>query len=211
MENTLINKKRGYILILITILVGLSYQLLPYVFSSDTVLEIVGAYFNVVIMFIVLLLLLKNEFLDWFKHFSFKWLLIGIPFLFIVGTLTGSLWSLIAGGHTENNINSVLTWGYVMRNIPFMLMGEELLSIAILYAAWKKLGWKFWQATLLCSVLFAVWHLTAYDYNLLQCLVTIIPSRLVLNYLFKKSNSVWVTWLVHVSFDMISFLPILLR
>lgn len=128
-------------------------------FLNVAVLEIVGMYFNVVIMFIVLLLLLKNEFLDWFKHFSFKWLLIGIPFLFIVGLLVGRLWSIMAGGHTGNSVENVLSWSYVIKHIPFMLMGEELLSIAVLYAAWKKLGWKFWQATLLCSVLFAVWHL----------------------------------------------------
>ncbi|MBC6315747.1 CPBP family intramembrane glutamic endopeptidase [Listeria grandensis] len=211
MENPLINRKKGYLIILIAIITGSLYQALPHFISSTVALESLGTYFNALIMFIVLFLLLKSEFLDWFKHFSFKWLIIGIPFLLIVGTLASSIWSLIAGGTTENSVNSVLSWEYVIKNVPFMLLGEELLSIGVLYAAWKKLGWQFWQASLLCAILFAVWHLSSYDYNLLQCLVTIIPSRLVLNYLFKKSNSIWVTWIVHITFDVISFLPLLLK
>ncbi|WP_430535104.1 type II CAAX endopeptidase family protein [Listeria rocourtiae] len=211
MGNSLVNKKQGYLIILSAILVGVAYQMLPLTMLQTDYLEIISAFFNGCIMLIVLYILLKAEFLDWFQHFSVKWLLIGIPFLVVVGTVAGSLWSAIAGGVTENDVNSVLSWGYVIKNVLFMLLGEELLSIGILYAAWKKLNWKFWQATLLCSILFALWHLPSYDYNLLQCLVTIIPSRMVLNYLFKKSNSIWVTWIVHIAFDLITFLPILLK
>lgn len=211
MGNSLVNKKQGYLIILSAILVGVAYQMLPLTMLQTDYLEIISAFFNGCIMLIVLYILLKAEFLDWFQHFSVKWLLIGIPFLVVVGTVAGSLWSAIVGGVTENDVNSVLSWGYVIKNVLFMLLGEELLSIGILYAAWKKLNWKFWQATLLCSILFALWHLPSYDYNLLQCLVTIIPSRMVLNYLFKKSNSIWVTWIVHIAFDLITFLPILLK
>ncbi|KGL46187.1 CPBP family intramembrane metalloprotease [Listeria sp. SHR_NRA_18] len=211
MNHSVEGQKQGYLVLLSAIVVGVAYQFLPFIFPQTSYLEVIGAFFNLTFMFILLYIILKEEFLDWFKHFSIKWILIGIPFLFIVGTLAGSLWSAVAGGMTSNDINSVLSWEYVMRNVPFMLLGEELLSIGILYAAWKKLNWKFWQATMLCSILFALWHLPAYDYNALQCLVTIIPSRLVLNYLFKKTNSIWVTWIVHIAFDVITFLPILLK
>ncbi|MBC1501274.1 CPBP family intramembrane metalloprotease [Listeria weihenstephanensis] len=211
MENSVKNKKQGYLIILSAIIVGVLYQLIPLVLPITSTTQVIASFFNVTLMFVILYVILKEEFLDWFKHFSFKWLLIGIPFLVVVGTVAGALWSAIAGGTTANDINSILTWDYVIKNIPFMLMGEELLSIAILYGAWKKLNWSFWQATLLCSVLFALWHLPSYDYNALQCLVTIIPSRLVLNYLFKKSNSIWVTWIVHIAFDLLTFLPILLK
>ncbi|MBC1604860.1 CPBP family intramembrane glutamic endopeptidase [Paenilisteria rocourtiae] len=211
MDNLSVNKKQGYLIILSAILVGVAYQMLPLTMLQTDYLEIISAFFNGSIMFVLLYILLKAEFLDWFQHFSIKWLLIGIPFLVVVGTVAGSLWSAIAGGVAENDVNSVLSWGYVIKNVLFMLLGEELLSIGILYAAWKKLNWKFWQATLLCSILFALWHLPSYDYNLLQCLVTIIPSRMVLNYLFKKSNSIWVTWIAHIAFDLIAFLPVLLK
>lgn len=108
--------------------------------------------------------------------------------LLVVGISAGALWSALSNVRAENSVNSVLSWSYVVTNVPFILLGEELLCISILYACWKKLGWEFWQATLYCSVLFALWDLPTYNYNLLQCLVTIIPSRLVLNFLFKKKR-----------------------
>lgn len=211
MYHSLSNKKQGVILILGAIITGLLYQSLPIVISDLTLLEILGTFFNAVIMGIIAYIMLKTEFFEWFMHFSSKWLLVGIPTLIIVGTVSSIFWATISGGHTANSINGVLSWSYVIKNIPFMLLGEELLSISILYGAWKKWNWEFWQATLLCSILFAVWHLFSYDFNLLQCLVTIIPSRLVLNYLFKKSNSIWVTLTAHIVFDVFAFLPILLK
>lgn len=205
------HKKQGYLLILGAIFVGVLYQLLPHLTTNTAFLQLVGTFFNVIIMGAFIYFILKNEFWDWFKHFSLKWTLIGIPLLIIVGTIAGTLWNALSGSHVENSVNAVLSWSYVIKNIPFMLLGEELLCISILYGAWKKLNLPFWQATLICSVLFAVWHLPAYGFNLLQCLVTIIPSRLVLNYLFKKTDSIWVTFIVHLSFDVFSFLPILLK
>ena len=119
---------------------------------------------------------------------------------------------MVSGGAlTENAINSMLTWKYVITHTPFMLMGEELLSITLLYALWKNLELKFWQASLICAVLFAFWHITSYGYNVLQILVTIVAPRLILNFAFKKSGSIWTIWAAHVAFDTISFLPLLLK
>lgn len=204
-------KKQGFSLAFGIILIGLLYQLLPIIFTVSPVLDFIAIFFNAVLAGILSYIILKDEFLEWFKHFSFKWILIGIPLLFLTSLLFGNLWQLISGATpTANAINDSLTWTYVMTHVPIMILGEELLSIPLLFSAWKKWNWKFWQASLFCSTLFALWHLTAYDFNLLQILVTIIPSRLVLNYLFKKTNSIWVTWLVHLAFDTLSFLPILL-
>lgn len=217
MDTTNDNRKQGFQLILSGILIGLAYEILTVLFnnldviSSSFLFSFSVALFNALFMGILAYLILKNEFFTWFKHFSVKWILIGIPLLFVISTLSGSVWSLISNTTASNSINSILSWGYIVKYIPFMLLGEELLSISILYGAWKKLNWRFWQASLLCAILFSVWHLTAYDFNLLQCLVTIIPARLMLNYLFKKTNSIWVTLIVHIAFDVISFLPILLK
>lgn len=217
MNNTEENKKQGIVLMGSGIVIGILYQLLivlstniEFSKSLSPFLTLFGSLFNAVAMGGVLYLTIGNEFMAWFKHFSLKWLLIGIPLLFATGTVMSLIWSALAGSVASNSINSVLSWSYIIRNVPVMLLGEELLSIGILYGAWKKLNWQFWQASLLCAVLFAAWHITAYDFNLLQCLVTIIPSRLVLNYLFKKSNSIWVTVIVHITFDVISFLFVLL-
>ncbi|MBC1725913.1 CPBP family intramembrane metalloprotease [Listeria seeligeri] len=212
MESPLNIKKQGYWLFSSAILIGILYQLLPHIISNMATLEFIGAYFNALFMGVIAYIILKAEFLDWFKHFSLKWLLIGAPLLIIISTIFSFIWAFISGqAAAENSINDVLSWSYVLQYIPFMLLGEELLSISLLYAAWKKWNWKFWQASLLCSLLFAAWHLSAYDYNLLQCIVTLAPARLFLNYLFKKSNSIWVTFLVHLIFDTFAFLPILLK
>lgn len=213
MKTTKTSNKQGMMLVISSIVIAAIYQFLPAIFKGLGItsgLQFVGAIFNAVLMGGSAYLILKDEFLEWFKHFSFKWLLIGIPLLLVVGIGAGSLWGMISNVRAENTVNSILSWSYVITHVPFMILGEELLCISILYAIWKKMGWDFWQATLICSVLFAVWHLPSYDYNLLQCLVTIIPSRLVLNYLFKKSDSIWVTFIVHLAFDIFSFLPILL-
>ncbi|WP_207695753.1 hypothetical protein DOK67_0001540 [Enterococcus sp. DIV0212c] len=204
-------KKQGYSLAFGVIFIGILYQLLPIIFTVSPVLDFFAIFFNAVLAGLLSYIILKDEFIDWFKHFSFKWLLIGIPLLFLTSLIFGNLWQLISGATpTANAINDSLTWTYVVTHVPIMILGEELLSIPLLYSAWRKWNWKFWQASLFCSTLFALWHLTAYDFNVLQILVTIIPSRLVLNYLFKKTDSIWVTWLVHLAFDTLSFLPVLL-
>ncbi|EAD7213962.1 CPBP family intramembrane metalloprotease [Listeria monocytogenes] len=211
MENTSNFKKQGYWLFSSAIIIGVLFLLLPHIISNIGVLEFIGAFFNALCMGVIAFIILKAEFLDWFKHFSFKWILIGAPALIIISSIFNIAWAYFAGSTTENGINSVLTWSYVFTSIPFMLLGEELLSISLLYAAWKKWNWKFWQASLLCSLLFATWHLTSYDFNFLQCIITLAPARLILNYLFKKTNSIWVTFIVHFIFDFIAFLPVLLK
>lgn len=210
MENSK-SKKLNFILIVGIIVVALCFQLLSKLPISFKILDPISVVFNAVLVGGLSLFILKDELLEWFKHFSLKWIIIGIPVLVVVSLLSGNAWKIISGSQPiANDINSILTWSYVWSHVPFLLIGEELLCIPFLYTLWKKIGIKFWQASLLCAVLFAVWHLPSYGFNLLQVLVTIIPARLFLNYLFKKTDSIWVTWIVHVSFDIISFLPILL-
>ncbi|MBC6296935.1 CPBP family intramembrane metalloprotease [Listeria sp. FSL L7-1517] len=211
MENTLSDKKQGYWLFFSAIIIGILFLLLPHIISNIEMLTFIGAIFNALCMGIVAFIILKATFLDWFKHFSFKWILIGAPAIFIISSIFNYLWAYFAGATIENSINSVLTWSYVFTTIPFMILGEELISISLLFAAWKKWNWKFWQASLLTSFLFATWHLTSYDFNFLQCIITLVPARLILNYLFKKTNSIWVTFIVHFIFDLLAFLPILIQ
>lgn len=213
MNKTMNSKQQGLLLILSAIVIGIAYQLLsllPLQQLNQTFVGILGAGFNFVLMFVALYLIINHEFLDWFKHFSFKWGLIGIPIMIVLGVISSFISISIYGSQTTNSINDILSWNYIFTSIPFMLMGEEFLSLAILYGAWKKLKLPFWQASLLCAFLFAVWHLPAYSFNFVQVLITIIPVRMLLNYLFKKSKSIWVTWLVHFAFDFFSFLSVLL-
>lgn len=126
MENSVKNKKQGYLIILSAIIVGILYQLIPLVLPITSTTQVIASFFNVTLMFVILYVILKEEFLDWFKHFSFKWLLIGIPFLVVVGTVAGALWSAIAGGTTANDINSILTWDYVIKKCSIHADGGRI-------------------------------------------------------------------------------------
>ena len=176
------------------------------------ILDPISVVFNAALIGVISFAILKDEFTEWYKRFSFKWIIIGIPFLLLSSIVGGKIWQFISGaGLTANSINDMLTWKYVISHIPFMLMGEELLSITLLYALWKKMNLKFWQASVICSILFALWHLTAYGYNVPQILITLTAPRLVLNYVFKKSTSIWSSWIVHIVFDTLTFIPFLIK
>lgn len=204
--------RSAIILILGVIIIAVTYQCLRLLPVSYQILDPISAVYNLFLTGILAFFVLKDEFIEWFKHFSIKWTLITIPSLLVASFALGKIWQLISGeALVENAINSMITWGYVATHIPFMLMGEELLSITLLFALWKKLNWKFWQASLVCAVLFAFWHIASYECNVLQILITIVAPRLILNEAFKKSNSIWTTWAAHVAFDIISFLPLLLK
>ena len=205
-------RKKGLILVFSVIVVGVLYQLLNLVPISLKILDPISAVFNVVLIGIISFTILKDEFTEWYKHFSFKWIIIGLPVLLLSSMICGSIWKMVSGtGLTANSINDMLTLKYVISHVPFILMGEELLSITLLYALWKKFDLKFWQASLICSILFALWHLTAYGYNVPQILITLTLPRLVLNYVFKKSNSIWSSWIVHICFDVLTFIPFLIK
>lgn len=202
----------AFTLILGVIVIAISYQFLHFIPIQSKYLDLIAAIYNLLLTGLLAFLVLKDEFTEWFKHFSIKWTIIAISALILTSMICGKIWGIISGGSlTENAINSVITWKYVITHTPFMLMGEELLSITLLFALWKKLNFKFWQASLICAVLFAFWHITSYGYNVPQILITIVAPRLVLNFAFKKSNSIWTSWITHVAFDTLSFLPLLLN
>lgn len=153
-------------MIISVIVLGVSYQLLSLLPISMKILDPISVVFNMILIGIISFIILKDEFTEWYKHFSIKWIIIGIPFLLLASVIRGNIWKVISGtGLTANSINDMLTLKYVISHVPFMLMGEELLSITLLYALWKKFNLKFCQASLICSILFAIWHLTAYGYN----------------------------------------------
>lgn len=161
MTKTLTNQKQGWLLILSGIVVGLLFQFLGIIANNSSasftlIIKVLGSGFNAIAMGILIYLIIKEEFWDWFNHFNITWVISGIPLLLLVSTLSGTIWTSLAGNLAANSINDSLSWGYVIANVPFMLLGEELLSLGILYGAWKKINWKFWQASLFRGFLFAI-------------------------------------------------------
>lgn len=156
-------QKRSNLTIGLTILVALLF-LSPVV----KVVQPVGFLFNVVFAGLVGFFLLKEPFVEQFKHFKFKVLLYGIPLSLLVGILSGILYQAIAGKPTTNNIEATISIVMIVTQIPFMLMGEELLSTNLLIALENK-GISFKLATLIVAVLFAFWHIPAYGFHPLNC------------------------------------------
>ncbi|MBJ8005042.1 CAAX amino protease [Bacillus mycoides] len=192
------------------IISGIVYQLFS--FLGDNMPEVLGmileALWNVALCGIIGYYFLGKISLDQFKHFKFKTLLWGVPLTIIVGMGSSLIFSYIFEPATKNSVAGVISISMILYRVPFMLMGEELLCTNIIIAL-QKLGLKFGTASLICSVLFALWHIPAYGFVPMQLLITIIPVRLALNYIWKNSKSIWISWICHLIFDIISFIPML--
>lgn len=195
------------LLFLLTLLIGLSYQFIPALFPKMSI-QFLGTIWNVLFSFLAGFLFLKGSFLEQFKHFKFTVLLYGIPLVFIVGIVSSLTFSIFIGQATTNSISEVLTKQLIFTQIPIMLLGEELLSTNIILALEAK-GVSFKWASLICGGLFALWHIPAYGFHIVQLLITLMPVRLALNYVWKKSSSVWISWICHFLYDGLSFIGIL--
>ncbi|PEZ90461.1 CPBP family intramembrane metalloprotease [Bacillus cereus] len=194
------------------IISGIVYQCIALIVGNiPELLEmILEASWNLVLCGIIGYYFLGKISLEQFKHFKFKALLWGVPLTIIVGMGSGTLYSYIFEPPTTNSVAQVISVSMILTRVPFMLMGEELLCTNIIIAL-QKLGLKFGTASIICSVLFALWHIPAYGFVPMQLLITIVPVRLLLNYIWKNSKSVWVSWICHLAFDIIGFLPMLFK
>ncbi|MGX7265272.1 CPBP family intramembrane glutamic endopeptidase [Enterococcus crotali] len=198
---------RPELLFLFTLLIGISYQFIPVLFPENSI-QFLGTVWNVVFSFLVGFFLLRGPFLEQFKHFKFTVLLYGIPLVLVVGIASSLIFSTFIGQTTTNSISEVLTKQMIFTQIPLMLLGEELLSTNLILALEAK-GMSFKWASLICGVLFALWHIPAYGFHIAQLLITLMPVRLALNYVWKKSSSVWVSWICHFLYDGLSFIGML--
>ncbi|OPD60346.1 CAAX protease family protein [Bacillus anthracis] len=193
------------------IISGIIYQLFAFVGGIPGLLRmIIEASWNLVLCGIIGYYFLGKISLEQFKHFNFKTLLWGIPLTIIVGMGSTLIFNYIFEPATQNSVAEVISISMILFRVPFMLMGEELICTNIIIAL-QKLGLKFGTASIICSILFALWHIPAYGFVPLQLLITIIPARLALNYIWKNSKSVWVSWICHLAFDILGFLPMLFK
>ena len=128
--------------------------------------------------------------------------------LMLVGNL---VWSLGAGAIFQLlglnlHANPVVdTFGAMLPFIHFMLMGEELLSLALLNGARKFIPTIY--ASLFSAVVFGLIHFSTYwngqiGTTLLHILVIQGVARIFLNIAYLKANSIWGSWSTHLAFDL---------
>ena len=130
--------KSAVYLFVLTLIIGLTYQLLLYTPLNDSMLSIVGTIWNLVFAFSARYFLLRTTFLEQFKHFRFTVLLWGVPFVILTGVFFSFIYAAIFGQPTTNSISETITVQMVFLQVPFMLMGEELLSTNLLLALQKR-------------------------------------------------------------------------
>ena len=89
------------------------------------------------------------------------------------------------------------------------LMGEELFKVSVLLISMGVI-YKFTKnrkntmifGTFICMMLFGLIHLTAYNYNIFQCLILIGLGSIIHLYPYIKTKNIVNSYLVHILIDL---------
>jgi membrane protease YdiL (CAAX protease family) len=154
--------------------------------------------------------------LVWMLGFALLNVLVSVGAAMIVRSLTTT---------APNPAGALLESATVGERVAFFastlpqLLGEELLTIlpllALLSLLHARLGWSrrraLLAAWLLSALLFALAHLSTYDWNLVQCVAVIGSARLVLTAAYIRTRNLWVSTGAHVLNDwLLLSVPLLL-
>lgn len=158
--------------------------------------------------------------LKWFQKPQGKYIKIGL-----IALIVNYLWSFAGGiliqlifGMQGHHANSAIGDYSLFFFVPLMLIGEELFSVTILETL--RIKWKMspFVASLITAAIFGLIHFTTYfGGNVLRTLLQILlvqgGARLIFNYVYQKTGSIWVSWAVHLVFDLIPLfiLPLFLH
>lgn len=151
-----------------------------------------------------------NQALIWFSKPQGRYIKIAIACLII-----NTVWSMLGGtivalifGNSGNQANAVFGDYIMIFFVPFMIMGEELFSIGILETLRTKWGLSTIISTLVTSVIFGLIHFNTYNGgNVLRTIIQILlvqgVARLIFNYAYLKTSSIWTSYAVHLVFDLV--------
>lgn len=138
------------------------------------------------------------------------WLIpLGVILYFGVSVLVGT-WASAVGLKWAGNPTSSQPMGPVLLQLPFMLMGEELLGIGVLEGA-RAQGWSWLPSTLLSGVIFGMMHFLDYwDGSVFSTVLHVLllqgVARLILNRIYLHGGqSIWSSWIAHVLIDLVAF------
>ena len=134
---------------------------------------------------------------------------------FIITLILGSISSLFTAGSENANIkdlefNSVSTFIIVAGTLLWDLAGEEGGKIAFflflerilpksLFKNNNKL--KYWICWLIDVLFFGILHLSAYSYDMVQCILVIGLPSIIYGYLWQKTENPKALWIVHFLYD----------
>ncbi|OZQ65527.1 hypothetical protein CA600_13790 [Paenibacillus sp. VTT E-133280] len=139
--------------------------------------------------------------------------IVNIIVTFVAGFVISKLFNVSANPVGESfNGNFADALPMFLKMVP-MLFGEELITIlpflVILAFGVKKLKLSRKSAIIVAwvvaSIIFGVYHLQTYNWNLVQAILGIGIARVVLLYPYIKTKNIWTSFIVHVMNDWTLF------
>lgn len=193
-------------------IVGLILLFLGFYLMSNVNLHIGYAQEFTLLVFSIagVLIIFGKHVLTWFAKPQGKFLKVALACLVI-----NAIWSMLGGalvnvifGDAGSHANPAFGDFSLIFFIPFMLMGEELFSIGILETLRTKWGISTLVSTLITGAIFGLIHFNSYyGGDILRTIVQILMvqgvARLILNYAYLKTRSIWTSYAVHLIFDLI--------
>lgn len=132
----------------------------------------------------------------------------------VVSMSMGTILTVVFGFQLKANpINAPHVSPLLFVIVPITVMGEELFSMYFLSLFSSKFSLPV--ANILSAIIFGLIHYsTYYNGNMFTTLLHIVliqgTTRLLLNQAAIKSNSIWISWIVHAVFDLAPMVLILL-
>lgn len=138
---------------------------------------------------------------------------IGLPMAMIFGLGGKVLVTEILNIQTTSNpVSNGLTWSFLPMTLS-MLMGEELITLVLLIIIVNLLGGTkkaLWIGFLISTIVFGLLHLPVYGWNIAQVLLMISAARIPFTWASLRSNSIWAGYAIHVTYDWIILIGMLL-
>jgi len=210
-----------WIVILLSVAVGFGVLIAPVPFFTGNFAQFIPAFLFVFIPLCGLALVAPHYWAAIFRKVTIKdikWMfgfaLLNILVTFLVGFLVYE-----TVGANSNPVNSNLAALSVLERILFFLkiipqlMGEEIITI-LPFLALMALFYRRFNLTrkrsilfawLISSILFGLYHLHTYDWNLIQCVLVIGSARLILTLPYIMTKNIWVSTGTHIINDWILF------
>ena len=151
------------------------------------------------------------------------WILVFFVFAYFISVLSGTISQKLFGsvsgnaaaGLTMKTPHVWLIFLYQRFSSAIQILGEEFLAIMPLLAVTQlanscHMPHPLLWGNIVSALIFALLHLSTYDYNLGYVILGLAFTRLVLNWAFIKTHNIWVSFLVHFLFDTLAFLILLL-
>lgn len=155
-------------------------------------------------------LIFKKSMLEWFRKPEGKYLKLIVLCFFanVIWSFFGGILVQLIFGLAGNHGNAAIGNLALLPFVPFMLMGEEIFSITLLETFRKKFGWGTGVSSLLTAFIFGMIHFQTYfGGDVLRTIVQILlvqgAARLIFNFAYLKTKSIWTSWTVHLIFDMV--------